>query len=70
MGDSGDLITLTCSCCDGPAIGRQWWNRDTGCGLCSKCADWIATRETPEYMQFAYGIEGIHYFKKGSEPHA
>ncbi len=58
-------ISLTCACCAGEAIGRQWYNRDTGYGLCSNCVDFVKSRETPESMKSAYGIEGIHYFKKG-----
>jgi hypothetical protein len=52
---------LTCSCCGGPARGRQWYNRDTGYGLCDKCAQWIKPRETTEYMEECYGIEGYNY---------
>ena len=28
---------LTCACCGERARGRQWWNRDTGYGVCSRC---------------------------------
>lgn len=52
---------LTCCCCGASTKGRQWWNRDTGFGLCPKCADWIAGRETPEDMERSYGVKGIHY---------
>jgi hypothetical protein len=62
------IVTLTCACCYGVAVGRQWHNRDTGYGLCEKFADWLSGRETPENMKSYYGIEGIHYFKKGGEP--
>ena len=67
--DKGPLITLTCSCCGGVAIGRQWWNRDAGYGLCSKCVEFVSSKETPEHIQFCYGIEGVHYFKKDGELH-
>jgi len=56
------IITLRCCSCDSDAPGRQWYNRDTGYGLCAKCAKWIATRETPETMHRNYGEPGVHYF--------
>jgi len=56
------VITLVCCCCHAPARGRQWHNRDTGYGLCAKCAQWIATRETPETMLSNYGHPNINYF--------
>lgn len=58
--------SLTCCCCGDSTRGRQWYNRDTGFGLCSKCAEWIAMRETPEYMQELYGTPNEHYFTKES----
>jgi len=55
--------SLTCCCCGGLAKGRQWWNRDTGYGLCPGCAKWIADRgESPASMKESYGIAGYHYF--------
>jgi hypothetical protein len=57
-----EIENLTCCCCTGPAKGRQWYNRDTGYGLCPKCAQWIATKESPEQMRENYGEPGIHYF--------
>ena len=56
------IITLRCCSCDNDAPGRQWYNQDTGYGLCAKCAAWIATRETPETMRKYYGEPGTHYF--------
>ena len=53
---------LTCCCCGERTIGRQWWNRDTGFGLCQSCAKWIRTRGTgPQDMHSLYGDEGYHY---------
>ena len=57
----GKIVGLTCCCCGEYTKGRQWHNRDTGYGLCAKCADWIATRETPENMLSYYGECGVHY---------
>ncbi len=54
--------TLTCCCCGGSTLGRQWWNRDTGYGLCDTCAQELPTRgTTPEEMHQLYGKAGIHY---------
>ena len=53
---------LTCCCCGSGTHGRQWWNRDTGFGLCDKCADWLVARGTDaEEMHSLYGIVGNHY---------
>jgi hypothetical protein len=56
-----DPVTLDCCCCGGYVKGRQWWNRDTGYGICPSCAEWISKRETPETMRNNYGVEGVHY---------
>src|SRR6185503_3800288 len=32
---------LICSCCGESCIGRQWWNRDTGYGLCDRCVPFV-----------------------------
>lgn len=63
----GEIQNLTCSCCHALTTGRQWHNQDDGFGLCDKCADWIATREMPEYVKRTYGAIGIHY-KVSGEP--
>jgi hypothetical protein len=51
-----------CCCCGGDA-GRfeQWYNRDTGFGICAPCIVRIRTRETPEEIKSLYGVEGVHY---------
>lgn len=56
---------LTCACCDGEAgTWQQWFNQDSGYGLCSKCADWIIERDMrkPEEwrtdMDRTYGVPG------------
>jgi hypothetical protein len=60
----GPLVTLECCCCGGEAKGRQWYNRDKGYGLCSNCVEKVYGSLTPEQMESAQGIEGVHYFKK------
>lgn len=52
---------LTCCCCGGSAIGRQWWNRDTGYGLCVNCIPLCSRGETPEDFTRLYGVRGVHF---------
>lgn len=52
----------TCACCGGEAYGAQWWNRDTGYGICAKCVDWQLSRKTsPAEILNLYGVEGINW---------
>lgn len=55
------IKTLTCCCCGNEARGRQWWNRDTGYGLCNRCAEMISKKEDEETMESCYGKKGTHY---------
>ncbi len=58
---------LTCCCCGSETIGRQWWNRDTGYGLCASCADHIEPRIGPENFHSYYGIRGVHFDVRGED---
>lgn len=42
-------------------MGRQWWNRDIGYGLCESCAETIPKRHPDEDMPRLYGVRGYHY---------
>jgi len=53
--------SMVCCCCGDSARGRQWWNRDTGYGLCVPCADRIEPKETAAEMVELYGQRGYHY---------
>lgn len=53
--------TLICCCCGEHTLNRQWWNRDTGFGLCRNCADQIAKIEDSDTMKECYGVKGYHY---------
>lgn len=60
---------MKCCCC-GSDAGRwaQWWNRDTGYGICRRCIDWQRARgATDEEILDLYGREGINY-APASEP--
>jgi hypothetical protein len=50
---------LTCCVCGQRAMGRQWWNRDNGFGICVRCAeDWERTYGDVER---ACGKRGVHW---------
>jgi hypothetical protein len=61
MTKPGKVRNLSCSCCGKATVGRQWWNRDTGYGLCTACIDFCARGENPESFEQLYGKRGIHY---------
>ena len=74
MANLAKITTLKCACCGAWTMGRQWWNQDTGYGLCPKCGEWIAARkipgisqeDQPEYMRQTYGTKGVHYSIEGA----
>jgi len=53
---------LRCACCgsDAPAF-LQWFNQDTGYGLCPRCNGKIAIKEGVEYVRRTYGQPGVHH---------
>lgn len=56
-------IQKTCSHCGGDA-GRfiQFWNQDTGFGICPSCVTWLKSRgTTDEYLRETHGEPGVHY---------
>lgn len=63
MQDANSRVrTLYCACCGEQTRGRQWWNRDTGYGVCRKCVDWQRSRgETEETIKDYYGVQGVHW---------
>lgn len=54
---------MTCCCCGNGCKGKQWHNRDTGFGLCPRCARWLKDDRgmSAEEMLDLYGKPGIHY---------
>lgn len=57
---------MKCSVC-GDYAGKyeQHPNRDTGWGLCRRCADWLEAKGYDEKeMKELYGTPGIHYQPK------
>lgn len=63
------LRRLECCCCGNAAPAyAQWWNRDTGFGLCGRCATWIRSRKIYDAEEFTslYGEEGTHWLPEGA----
>jgi len=52
---------LTCCCCGESTRGRQWWNRDTGFGLCIHCIDLCKRGMTEQEFDRCYGVRGVHF---------
>lgn len=57
----GPLTRLSCAVCGDSTAGRQWWNRDTGYGICEPCAAKWSKRDTPERFEELYGKAGVHH---------
>jgi hypothetical protein len=58
------MRNLTCCCCGASAPAKeQWWNRDTGYGLCGICAQMIQQRSDydPEEFRLCYGVEDVNW---------
>lgn len=62
-GNLKPIKTLICCCCGQSTKGRQWWNRDTGYGLCNNCIECCKEKRDEDGSEFksCYGINGIHY---------
>ena len=48
---------LECSCCGTHTLGRQWWNQDTGYGICTKCWRRFYKNEGTSI----FGERGVHF---------
>ena len=55
------IRNLECNCCGSATRGRQWFNRDTGYGMCAECLTLVRTKgmSGPEIKDL-YGVEGVH----------
>ncbi len=64
------MLNLICACCGNtaPAL-KQWWNRDTGFGVCGRCVAWqLARGEKPETIKDHYGESGVHWLPLAVPP--
>lgn len=54
---------LQCAVCGQTAWGRQWWNQDTGFGVCTRCGDqWSAlSKDELGSVERAYGPRGEYW---------
>ena len=57
---------LICACCGESTIGRQWYNRDTGYGLCVACVDYCKAKLEDDEFKDSYGVQGVHFDVKDS----
>lgn len=65
---SKPIRDLGCNCCGNAMRGRQWWNRDTGYGMCDECIVYVRTHRPfgrdpmseAESLE-CYGIDGVHF---------
>jgi hypothetical protein len=61
-GKTAPIVDLRCCCCDSATRGRQWWNRDTGYGLCDDCIEYCRVADVKHGdTARAYGIRGFHW---------
>jgi hypothetical protein len=80
MAEAGKLSKprrLQCGVCGQSTTGRQWWNQDTGYGLCIACIEhWITTmmrvdhmtrEEAEEDLERTFGQRGVHFDLPNSE---
>jgi len=51
----------TCCSCGAVCRGEQWWNRDTGFGICPECVKREKKTTAEEVIISRYGVEGVHY---------
>jgi len=62
----------TCCVCGELTEGawEQWWNRDSGFGLCPPCGERLIARGTPlAEMRDLYGLPGVHRAATQAEAH-
>ena len=57
------VLPLECCCCGQPAPAfTQWWNRDTGYGICAACfRRCLKTETNHEEVLRRYGRPGVHH---------
>ena len=54
-------MKLICAVCGQFAPGKQWWNQDTGFGICPRCFQEVSQKEGKESAEQSYGKVGTHH---------
>jgi hypothetical protein len=58
----GPVVHLECCCCGSGTYGRQWWNRDTGYGLCPGCFEMNGVADVAHGQEArSFGVRGVHW---------
>jgi hypothetical protein len=58
----GMIFDLVCAVCGGPAPARkQWWNRDTGFGVCPGCFVLVTEKQGLEEAVLCFGHPDVHH---------
>jgi hypothetical protein len=53
---------LYCACCGGVTYAyKQWFNQDTGYGVCQRCFQEVSKKEGYEEAVRTYGRPGVHH---------
>lgn len=52
---------LECNCCGNGTTGKQWWNRDTGYGICTPCGEEQEKRYGLAYVEDLNGKKGVNW---------
>lgn len=53
---------MTCCCCGAYAgYCEQWWNRDTGYSICTRCVEDQRLTATSDEIRQLYGQQGVNY---------
>ena len=59
--DVSPIRSLECCCCGNRTRGRQWFNRDTGYGLCVACVEYCKRGISDDEFRSYYGERGVHF---------
>jgi hypothetical protein len=55
------LRLICCVCGDAAPAHKQWWNHDTGFGICPTCYARQLAKEGQEAAEHCYGLPNVHH---------